>query len=69
MHSSSQDVHESQKAHTKTGWVATEKEQPGKPNVHARWVAKEMQTRKTSIARFDVSAQGAESGAVRRRHG
>ena len=51
-----EDVHESQKAPTKTGWVATDKEQPGKPNVRARWVAKEMQTRKTSISRFDASA-------------
>ena len=60
MHLSSRDVHDSQKAPTKTGWVATDKEQPGKPNVRARWVAKEMQTRKTSIARFDASDGSAE---------
>ena len=69
MHLSSRDVHESQEAPTKTGRVATDKEQPGKPNVHARWVAKEILTRKTSISRFDASAQGAESGAVIGRHG
>ena len=27
--------------HIKTGWAETDKGQPGKPNVRARWVAKE----------------------------
>ena len=32
------------KAPIKTGWSETDKEQPGKPNVRARWVAKEYKT-------------------------
>ena len=52
VHSSPQEVHESPKererclretgkAPIKTGWAETDKGQPGKPNVRARWVAKE----------------------------
>ena len=33
--------HESVRAPIKTGWAETDKDQPGKPNVRARWVAKE----------------------------
>ena len=32
---------ETGKAPIKTGWAETDKGQPGKPNVRARWVAKE----------------------------
>ena len=32
------------KAPIKTGWAETDKGQPGKPNVRARWVAKEYKT-------------------------
>ena len=35
---------ETGKAPIKTGWAETDKGQPGKPNVRARWVAKEYKT-------------------------
>ena len=35
---------ETGKGPTKTGWAETDKGQPGEPNVHARWVAKECKT-------------------------
>ena len=35
---------ETGRARTKTGWAETDKGQPGKPNVRARWVAKEYKT-------------------------
>ena len=37
-------LRETGKATIKTGWAETDKGQPGKPNVRARWVAKEYQT-------------------------
>ena len=37
-------LHETGKAPIKTGWAETDKGQPGKPNVRARWVAKEYKT-------------------------
>ena len=38
-------LHETGKVPIKTEWAETDKGQPGKPNVHARWVAKEYKTR------------------------
>ena len=32
------------KAPTKTGWVETDEGQPGKPNIRARWAAKDIKT-------------------------
>ena len=41
----------------KTGWAETDKGQPGKPNVRARWVAKEYRhTRKARVVRVDAAA-------------
>ena len=37
-------LRETGKAPVKTGWAETDKGQPGKPNVRARWVAKEYKT-------------------------
>ena len=37
-------LHETVEAPIKTGWAETDKGQPGKPNVRARWVAKEYET-------------------------
>ena len=37
-------LRETGKAPIKTGWAETDKGQPGKPNVHARWLAKEYKT-------------------------
>ena len=37
-------LRETGKAPIKTGWAETDKGQPGKPNVRARWVAKEYKT-------------------------
>ena len=37
-------LRETEKAPTKTGWAETDNGQPGKPNVRARWVAKECKT-------------------------
>ena len=37
-------LRETGKAPIKTGWVETDKGQPGKPSVSARWVAKEYKT-------------------------
>ena len=37
-------LRETEKAPIKTGWAETDKGQPGKPNVRARWVAKEYKT-------------------------
>ena len=37
-------LRETGKAPVKTGWAETDKGQPGKPNVRARWVAKEHKT-------------------------
>ena len=34
-------LRETRRAPSKTGWAETDKGQPGKPNVRARWVAKE----------------------------
>ena len=62
-------LHETEKAPIKTGSVETDKGQPGKPNVRARWVAKEYKTRKVRVVRVDAAAGGAESSAVGGRHG
>ena len=37
-------LRETVKAPIKTGWAENDKVQPGKPNVRARWVAKEYKT-------------------------
>ena len=37
-------LRETGRAPIKTGWAETDKGQPGKPNVRARWVAKEYKT-------------------------
>ena len=37
-------LRETEKAPIKTGWAETDKGQPGKPNVRARWIAKEYKT-------------------------
>ena len=37
-------LRETGRAPIKTGWAETDKGQPGKPNVRARWVAKEYNT-------------------------
>ena len=37
-------LRETEKAPIKTGWAESDKGQPGKPNVRARWVAKECET-------------------------
>ena len=60
---------ETAKVLIKTGWSETDQGQPGKPNVRARWVAKEYKhAREASVVRDDA-AGGAESGAVGDRHG
>ena len=80
VHSSSQNVHESAQRETclretetapvKTGWAETDKGQPRKPNVRARWVVKEyMSTRKARVGRLDAAAGGTESRVVRGCHG
>ena len=54
----------------KTGWAETDKGQPRKPNVRARSVAKEKKDpRKAKVVRLDTTAGGAETRAVRDRHG
>ena len=37
-------IRETVRAPTKTGWAETDKGQPGKPNIRARWVAKGYKT-------------------------
>ena len=37
-------LREKERALFKTGWAETDKGQPGKPNVRARWIAKEYKT-------------------------
>ena len=62
-------LRETGKASIKTGWAETDKGQPGKPNVRARWVAKEYKTRQTRAVCVDAAIGGAESRAVRDRDG
>ena len=62
-------LRETGNAHIKAGSVETDNGQPQKPNVRARWVAKEFQTRKTWLVRLDAAAGGAESRAVIGCHG
>ena len=61
---------EAERALIKTRWAETDKGQPGKPNVRARWVAKEFKTHGGArVVRVDAAAGGAQSGAVGDRHG
>ena len=57
---------ETGKAPIKTGWAETDKGQPGKPNVRARWIANACEAR---VVRADAATGGAESSAVGDRHG
>ena len=56
---------ETRRAPIKTGWAENDKGQPGKPNVRARWVAKE---HKTHARPVDAAAGGAERSAAGGRH-
>ena len=75
--SSPQDVHESPRRGVptrngegiKTGWAETDKDQPRKPNVCARWVEGIQDARKARVVRVDAAAGGVESSAVGDRHG
>ena len=49
-------LREAGRAPIKTGWTETDTGQPGKPNVRARWVAKEYKTHATRVARVDDAA-------------
>ena len=57
------------KAPIKTGWAETDKEQQGKPNERARWVAKECKTHARPEYASTPSAGGAVSNAVGGLHG
>ena len=57
-------LRETGKAFIKTGWAETDKAEPGKPNVRARWVAKEYTTRQTRAVCVDTAVGGAENRAV-----
>ena len=61
---------ETGKATIKTGWAETDKGQPGKPNVRARWVAEGIpDTRQTRAVASTLSIGGAEGRPVRDRNG
>ena len=62
-------LRETGKAPSKTGWAETDRGQPGQPNVRARWVAKEQDTRKARVTRANAATRGAESCVVGDRRG
>ena len=63
-------LRETEKAPIKTGWAETDKGQPGKPNVRARWVAKDYKTHaRPKIVHLDPLVSSAESRTVRSCHG
>ena len=70
--SSPQGVHWSPqtRAPIKTGWAETDKGQPEKPNVRARWVAKEYKTyTRPKLYAPTPPLEAADSCAVGDRHG
>ena len=60
-------LRETGRAPLKTGWAETDKGQPGKPNVRARWVAKEYKTH--ARPELYASTPPLEALKVRDRHG
>ena len=58
-------LRETGKAPSKTGWAETDKGQPGKPNIRARWVAKEYKTHaQTRAVCVNATVRGAESPEI-----
>ena len=51
-------LRETGKAPIKTGWAETDKVQSGKPNVRARWVAKEHKTHMCGLLRYSLYGMG-----------